>query len=70
MGFNSLVFFFSPFGCHHHHLHRVVHFKWVIFLLFRGKGWRLKFIFLLHLTCAKRRGRGVSFFFVELFFHS
>jgi hypothetical protein len=26
------------------------------------EAWRLMFFFLLHLTCARRRGRGVSFF--------
>jgi hypothetical protein len=33
-----------------------------------GRGRRLMFFFLLHLTCARRRGSGLVFF-VKLFFH-
>jgi hypothetical protein len=33
-----------------------------------GRGWRLMFFFLLHGTCARRRGNGLVFR-VKLFFH-
>jgi hypothetical protein len=40
----------------------------LIFLLLSGRGWRLMFYFLLHLTCARRRGSELVFF-VNFFFH-
>ncbi len=53
--FRGFVWLFMGRGC------AFIYLFWCLLLL-NGRGWRLMFFFLLHLTCARRRGRGLVFF--------
>jgi hypothetical protein len=54
--FRGFVWLFMGRGC------AFIYLFWCLLLL-NGRGWRLMFFFLLHLTCARRRGRGLVFSF-------